>query len=111
MLGCGSCAVASVVGDPRSFPMYQSSAPVWDIPAATTKRTRTVRRPSLANPARASGTEMMEEARRRVKAPVITRSAPIRSEIRAMNMQRRTRDVYTIFHVEPVSVSDDKLRI
>jgi len=68
-----------------------------------------VSNPSLANPARASGMVRMEAARRAVRAVVITRSAPMRSEIRARNMEKRTKDVYIISHVDPV-VEEDRVR-
>jgi len=51
-----SWVVARVDGWPRSLDMYQSRPPVCDIPAATTNSVRTVRRPALAKPARASST-------------------------------------------------------
>ena len=80
-----SCAPATVRGRPRSLPMYQSRPPVALIPAATTNRTATVRRPSFANPARPSSTEITPEAIKTPRAPIMTWSGWIRSHRRHPN--------------------------
>ena len=65
--------------------MYQSRPPVALIPAATTNRTATVRRPSFANPARPSSTEITPEAIKTPRAPIMTWSGWIRSHRRHPN--------------------------
>mmetsp|Transcript_10992 Transcript_10992/g.24602 ORF Transcript_10992/g.24602 Transcript_10992/m.24602 type:complete len:337 (+) Transcript_10992:3275-4285(+) len=100
-----SWAEAGDRGRPRSLPIYQSRAPVWDIPAATTNRAMTVRSPSLAKPLIPSSTVTILAAITRVSPTSMTISAPTLSLIRATNITKRVRQVYTISHVWVVSVS------
>eukprot|EP00545_Synedropsis_sp_CCMP1620_P001749 CAMPEP_0119018666 /NCGR_PEP_ID=MMETSP1176-20130426/19983_1 /TAXON_ID=265551 /ORGANISM="Synedropsis recta cf, Strain CCMP1620" /LENGTH=110 /DNA_ID=CAMNT_0006972715 /DNA_START=64 /DNA_END=396 /DNA_ORIENTATION=- len=88
-----NCAPATVVGRPNNRPMYQSKAPVTEIPCATTNNINTVNRPSLAKPATPSGTVIMEAAMKSVKAVTMTESAPTRSDNKAINMPTKTKQV------------------
>mmetsp|Transcript_688 Transcript_688/g.968 ORF Transcript_688/g.968 Transcript_688/m.968 type:complete len:205 (-) Transcript_688:412-1026(-) len=87
-----NCAAAVLFGLPNNLPMYQSNAPVCEIPAATTNNTSTVNNPSLANPATPSSTVIILDAMSNVTADIMTWSAPIRSEISAANIRKSTID-------------------